>query len=170
MDIDHLILFTIASEVVLIYNIANKLCTYCNPGHLIEGKNFIDFDTNLGITGTVFTENCAIYKNGQRLEKNFTSIDNICCHSSINSYLFIPLLNIEGQKIGVLQLYNKKNEEIHKNDMNEFIVFQKIIGQLLDNVIQLNEALDYIMSAKSTVIKLYENISDSIKHDDFVFY
>jgi len=92
--------------------------------------------------------------NGEKLEKGFADLDNAEGCSLIHSYIFIPLYGIKGRKNGILQLYNKKEGDINKTDANGFELLQHMLGRLLDSIIELSGALDFMLTAKVAIANI----------------
>lgn len=132
----------------------NALCS-CFVNHYIVNENAVmKFPTDSGISGKVFTENRAIYLNGEKLEKRFADIDNTESCNLIHSFIFAPLYSTEGKMNGILQLYNKKKGNVSKADLKGLELLQNTLGRLLDSVIELNDALDFMLMAKMTITNI----------------
>jgi len=82
----------------------------------------------------------------------------------VRSYAIIPLHGSEG-KNGVLQLYNKKGGEIDKKDMKQFEKLQKSLGGILEYVLELNSALNYLLEARIITTKMMGNIVNPKKNE-----
>ena len=130
----------------------------------------VEFTASTGITGAAFSEKRIIYKNGESLEHSFEDIDNAVSYAYVKSYMFIPLFNIKGERVGVFQLYNKKNGDINETDMQGFCSIQKLLGLLIEHTMELNNALNFVVSAKSTTAKLIEHTSKDDNSEDLVVY
>ena len=85
----------------------------------------------------------------------------------MRSYAIIPLHGSEG-KNGVLQLYNKKGGEIDKKDMKQFKKLQKTLGGILEYVLELNSALNYLLEARIITAKMMGNIVKPTKNKENV--
>lgn len=152
--------FTILSKVMRGIILENALCS-CFVNHYIVNENAVmKFPIDSGISGKVFKEDKTIYLNGEKLEKGFADIDNTESCNLIRSFIFVPLHNSEGKTNGILQLYNKKEGNVSKADSKGLELLQNTLGRLLDSIIELNDALDFMLMAKMT-------ISNIIKQTNF---
>lgn len=118
------------------------------------------FPLNQGLTASAFINNKMIYQNGEKLERNFYEIDNIHSYGYIRSFAFAPLYGYNNKKIGILQLYNKKNENIGKEALKVIKAFQKTLGIIIDEIIEFNNSLDFIVNSKITMRKIINRTED----------
>ena len=86
-------------------------------------------------------------------------LDNVISYPNIRSFVFIPIHGSDNKVIGVIQLYNKRYTEINENDVNYLKSLQKILGIILENVMYVNDALNFYINAKDTTTKLLSSIS-----------
>eukprot|EP00826_Nyctotherus_ovalis_P001452 TRINITY_DN10228_c0_g1_i1.p4 TRINITY_DN10228_c0_g1~~TRINITY_DN10228_c0_g1_i1.p4 ORF type:complete len:133 (+),score=42.78 TRINITY_DN10228_c0_g1_i1:1515-1913(+) len=126
------------------------------------------FDSGSGIVGTVFAENRIVHRNGERLEKGFFEADNAIAYACIHSFIFVPLHNYKGRKNAVLQLYNKREGGIGKSDIKQLEMLRGVLGQIVENTLELSNALDYVVSAKSSTAFIYEQVSNDTQHEGLV--
>jgi len=131
-------------------------------------NNALRFPANSGLSGRAFTNGKIIYQNGERLEREFNDLDNIAGFAYIRSFVFIPLYGCGNRKRGVLQLYNKLDGEISKEDVKEYKLLQHTLGLTLENAIELNEALDYVLCAKSVTAKIMEHTTTDKNRENLV--
>ena len=160
--------FIILKPVLSLLRIANELCTYSNNQYLAKPQTLMRFSSESGISGRVFSQNRVAYKNGDKLEHSFMIQDNIDSYSYISSFIFIPLLDIENKPIGVLQLYNKKGG-IDKEEVRELMLLQRVLGQIVECIIELSEALDFVVSAKFSTARIMEATDNNEENLVFLF-
>jgi len=135
------------------------LCTCTNSSYLKGDKTIVRFNESSGVSGKAFSEDKIIIRNGDRLENSLFELDIFSSHRNIKSFAFIPLHNSNGQKVGLLQLFNKKGSDIDNGDLKLFRSIQMIFGQLIENTIKLNEALDFYLNAKNVTTAIAQDIS-----------
>ena len=138
-------------------HIDQTLRTYFTNNFMGNNQDMMKFPCDSGMSGTAFKEERVIFLNGKKLETNLSDLDNTGSYCTIHSFAFIPTYGINNKKNGILQLYNKKIGSITKNDLKEYSIMQSILGRILDNVMELNEALDFMLLAKLTMAKIINN-------------
>ena len=142
-------------------NLANELCTWTLEPNSNKLKSEIRFSPSGGLSGCAFTEGRIIYQNGAKLEKNFSNSDNEFSLGGITSFIFVPLYGCNNIKTGVLQLYNKKIGNIDDKDIEKLNSLKIILGLAIESSIEINDALDSILSAKHMTEKLVEHTTKS---------
>ena len=71
--------------------VGDELCNCPGSTYTGDSKHILRFESKSGISGSSFTENKIIYMNGDRLERNFSDLDNIPGLTRVKSFIFIPL-------------------------------------------------------------------------------
>lgn len=112
-----------------------------------------------GISGTAFSEDRVVFVNGDKLEKNFADIDSTESGKTVHSFIFAPVYGIGNRKNGVIQLYNKKEGSVNKGDAKALWLMQHTLGRVLDSAMELNEALDFMLTAKVTMASIIKRTS-----------
>lgn len=135
-----------------------------------EYNSTLKFPKGNGLSGKAFTEGKMIYQNGERLERNFSDLDNVAAYVYIRSFVFVPLYGYGGKKCGLLQLYNRLNGEIAKENLKEFKLLQQTLGLILENTRELNDALDYIVDARHTTKKIIEHTATDKNRESLVLF
>ena len=135
--------------------VEKKLCTYYSSDFSGSIKKPLEFESDSGNSGLAFTKDRMVILNAKdHLELSFTDIDSVGNFTYVKSCAFIPLHNYEGTVVGVLQLYNKFEDEVTKTDIKIFKLMQDTLGRLLEAVIRLNDALDFMLEAKLVMEKI----------------
>lgn len=164
-----LIFFEKSILLNLISKIANELCT-CFTSHYMAGsKALLRFPSNNGISGTAFTEDKIITKCGEKLDK-FSDLDNVGAFATIKDCVFIPLHGAENKKVGVLQVFNKKEGTIDKNEIKSLSNLDHALAKIVQNTQELNEALDFMVSAKLSTAKILQHTSGTLDSEHTVFF
>ena len=129
--------------------IGEELCT-CFQSHYKAGmRNLIRYPDDIGITGKVFKEDvCVISLKGKK-EKNFHELDNIEAYGEIKNFLFMPIYGYNGIKNGVMQLFNKKQGKLDEEEIKNLKPYQKLVGIIIENIIDFDKAIDIEMNVKS---------------------
>jgi len=111
-------------------------------------KAILRFPTSLGLSGSAFSDNKIVARQGDRLERNFSDVDNVGTYAAIRDHIFAPLYGAGNKPIGVLQLYNKKSGTIDKGELRFVALLQKLLGRVVQTSVELNEAFDLMLGAK----------------------
>ncbi len=125
-------------------------------------RAILKFPADLGITGGAFHDNKVVVKRGEKLEAKFSDVDNVGAYASIHNFVFAPLYGAEDRPVGMLQLYNKKEGIINRAELRFVGRVQRIMGRLLQNTVELNSAVDMMLSAKSTVERMAKQTQGAI--------
>eukprot|EP00826_Nyctotherus_ovalis_P040007 TRINITY_DN3891_c0_g1_i3.p1 TRINITY_DN3891_c0_g1~~TRINITY_DN3891_c0_g1_i3.p1 ORF type:complete len:186 (+),score=26.07 TRINITY_DN3891_c0_g1_i3:1295-1852(+) len=139
--------------------LGNEFYTCTNTSYVKGDRAVLKFDVGSGVSGKAFGEDKIIVKNGYRLENEFADLDSLSCYGNVKSFAFIPLHNLYGQKVGVLQLFNKKEKDIDGGDIKLFKSIQGIYGQLAENIMEFNDALDFYINARNVANNIAQQTS-----------
>lgn len=128
-------------------------------------KRASEFESTAGNSGTAFTQDRAILLGGQHLEQSFTDVDAAGTFVEIQSCAFVPLHGCAGNSVGVLQLYNKVGDGISKSDLEVLKLMQESLGRMLETMMTLGDALDFMLNARFTMEKIMK--SGSVKSIEY---
>jgi len=127
------------------------LCT-CFKSHYAAGiKTLIRYPINIGITGTVFREEKPIISLKGKKEKNYDEIDSTGSYGELSNFIFMPMYSFNNTKNGVLQFFNKKYGEPCDEDLSILKPYQKLIGMMIQNLIELNTTMDIGINMKNVL-------------------
>ena len=68
--------------------------------------------------------------------------------------MFVPSYGFENQKNGMIQLLNKKIGNPLVSDLQFIKPYQKLIGMLIQNVVDSNRIIDISINLKKNLIKI----------------
>ncbi len=139
--------------------VANELCTCFKNHSLPEGGTLIRYPSDIGITGTVFREEKAAASLRGKREKNFHQIDNSGSYSEIRNFLFVPMYGLNGTKTGVVQFFNKSRGTPTESDLETVRPYQRLAGVLLQNMVEMNTAIDVSMNMRTVLESLARKTS-----------
>ncbi|OMJ92078.1 hypothetical protein SteCoe_5284 [Stentor coeruleus] len=122
----------------------------------------IKFPKDLGITGDVFKKNMVFKVDNVKSHRLFnTEIDNSCKSSNIQNAIFASLIGLNGEAVGVLQIFNKKGgKNINEKDVEKVRNLQKIIGVCISSTNCIAEASSLTILLKQGVQKAISSIED----------
>lgn len=130
----------------------------------------VRFPSALGISGTVCTNNKIIVRNTELSGKSLADVDNSANFTLVRNCAFFPLYGRDEKVVGVLQLYNKKDGEIEKTEVQSIKFYQKLFGVILQNTIEYNEAIDLMLCVRLTSNKLMDQVTAREKVDHVIIY
>lgn len=119
-------------------------------------KNLVKYPDNTGITGAAFQKNSYIISLKGKKEKNFHELDNIESYGEIKNFIFMPMYTFNDTKNGVIQLFNKKQGKPDDQDIQNIKPYQKLIGIMIQNSIDINRVIDIEMNIKKIINFLKE--------------
>ena len=114
------------------------------------------YPDNIGITGKVFNKSDYIMSIKGKKEMNFNEIDNMTIHAELLNFIFIPTLGFKGQKNGIIQLFNKKIGVPNELDLKEIKPYQRLIGMLIEGVIETNRVMNIDINMRKVLNQLGE--------------
>ncbi|OMJ72061.1 hypothetical protein SteCoe_29596 [Stentor coeruleus] len=133
----------------------------------------IKFPVDLGITGDVFKKNTVLKLDNIKSHKLFNQeIDNSCKTLIVQNGIFASLIGINGEVVGVLQVFNKKGgKNIKEKDVEIVKSLQKIIGVCISSTNCISEVSTLAIKFKQGVQKALKSITeiDKSKNDRDLF-
>ncbi len=96
-------------------------------------------------------------------EANFQEIDRIGLHANIRNFVFLPLRGFNDRMVGITQLINKHDDNLAK-ELDRLHTFQHILGLMMDNLLEVSDAMDTSMNMNMLLRKLVDKAKDN--HED----
>lgn len=153
------------NESIFIIKLAHELCTSFHADYKAGNRNLIRYPDNTGITGKSFTdESCIISFKGKK-ENNFHEIDNIESYGEIKNFIVMPTYGNGDEKNGMMQLYNKKQGKIDDQEIENLKPYQRFVGLIMQNVLDIDRAIDIEMNIKNILDFLKDNTTLFLKEE-----
>ena len=130
--------------------------------------NLTEYPDDTGITGKVFKENHPILSFVGKREPGFHEIDNIGEYVEIHDFLFAPTYGFNNVKNGIIQVFNKKGGTLNENDIKTLKPYQKLVGMLIENTLELNKAIDLDINFKR-ILDMLGKKTDIFNKDEIRF-
>lgn len=121
------------------------------------GDKFSDtvalFSIDCGVTGDVYHKNIIGKYENIKSHRLFNSeIDNSCRCAVLHNCIFASLTGIDGEVLGVLQVFNKQNgKTITEKDLEKVKYLQKIIGMCINCTLCITEVSSLTINFKDSV-------------------
>ena len=141
-------------KVIYKVNVANELCTCMKSNLKTDETCLMRYPDDIGITGKIFKNDGYYISFKGRKEMNFHEIDNVGNYAEIKNFLFLPTYGFNGQRNGIIQLFNKKKGNPDEHDIQHLKPYQKLIGMLMHNVIESNRIIDIDMNIRRILLQL----------------
>ncbi len=124
----------------------------------------------IGITGEVFRSQKPVISLKGKKEKNFHEVDNMGSYTELRNFVFVPMHGIGGTKVGVLQLFNKRDGEPDETDLDALRPYERLAGQMMQNVIELNIAIDMEINVRKVLDELGQKTAlDEVQELEYNF-
>lgn len=126
-----------------------------------ENIHIISFPSSVGLSGEIINHPSIRIRDPNTLRIFNSEIDNIVSKKEIHSYLFAPVFNSLGKINAIIQLINKIDMNVTKEDISLFKVISKIYGLIVERVLEKDSLLNLVLELKIAVDVISKSIAEN---------
>eukprot|EP00826_Nyctotherus_ovalis_P021166 TRINITY_DN16782_c0_g1_i1.p2 TRINITY_DN16782_c0_g1~~TRINITY_DN16782_c0_g1_i1.p2 ORF type:complete len:169 (+),score=54.50 TRINITY_DN16782_c0_g1_i1:65-571(+) len=122
------------------------------------------YSDTAGTTGQTFASaEVTISLKGKGEE--FHEIDSPGTHTNVKNFMFVPSYGFNGQKNGVIQLFNKLQGQPREEDAEKMKPYQQLVGMVMQSVLEANVVVDVNMNVRRILEELEEKTGNYYREE-----